>query len=131
MKTYPQTPGAKGSAETGRQAAEAVTNKAAKLRLQIEDAYRNRPMTPDECASAIMPEGMDAVAFEQFKRSVRSRCSELIAQGKLADSLMRKKNASGHPAMVLWTVVKVPVVTIVTTTTQTTASTKAVQQELI
>lgn len=112
--TYPHAPGFKGESETGSQAAAKVASKAAKMRENILDAYKGANMTHDECAELLRPEQMSDVEFETFKRSVRSRCSELKVQGRLEATSERRENASGHAAVV-WS----------------RARTNATQQELI
>lgn len=98
--TYPHAPGHKGEAETGSQSAAKVASKAAKMRESIVSAYNGASMTHDECAELLRPETMGDVEFETFKRSVRSRCSELKLQGKLEATGERRENASGHNAVV-------------------------------
>ena len=113
----------------------AVAGKAALLRKQILAVITAKPATHDEAAALIRPNGMGDVAFENFKRSVRSRCSELKEQSKIEATAMRRNNASGHAAVVWRTTNALPVkpvVSVVTTTVQpVTASTRATQQELI
>ena len=105
---YPHAPGYKGEAETGRKSATKVAGKAAKMREAIKDTYRwaVSGLTHDECAGILRPEGMTDVQFEQFKRSVRSRCSELMRQGLIEATNIRRENASGHEAVV-WRLFKV------------------------
>lgn len=102
MTTYPTSPGYKGEAETGRRSAAAVTGKAAKMREAVVEAYSRSiaGLTHDECADRLRPDDMGDVEFETFKRSVRSRCSELKAQGKIVQTSERRENASHHMAVV-------------------------------
>jgi hypothetical protein len=74
---------------------------------------------------------MDDVLFETFKRGVRSRCSELKGQGKIRATEVRRKNDSGHPAVVWRLAQAAPVVTIAAAAKSVTTSTRAVQQQLI
>jgi len=136
--TYPNSPGFKGTAETGRNSAKRVAGKAALQRKQIL-ATLVRPATHDEVAAMLRPKEMTDVEFETFKRGIRSRCSELKEQGKIQATAERRVNSSGHPAVV-WRLdwafqiqtAKEPRVSVVTTaSTPATASSKAVQQELI
>lgn len=132
-RAYPNSPGFKGRAETGRQAANRVAGHAELQRKQIMEHFKYDEMTHDECAAAMRPTSMNDVEFETFKRGIRSRCSELKEQGKLEATELRRKNASGHPAVV-WrkaTAKPATVVAVVTTAPATTASTRATQQELL
>ena len=108
-ETYPQTPGWKtDSTETSRQAARAVAPEAKQLQQRVAEAYRGAAMTHDECAELLRPADMGDVAFETFKRSVRSRSSELKAQGRIKATAKRQCNASGHSAVV-WRAVRTAV----------------------
>lgn len=102
---YPSSPGSKGEHETGRQAAAAVRSSAEQTRAHALAAYRGAAMTHDECAALLRPEGMGDVAFETFKRGVRSRSSELKAQGRIEPTERRRCNVSGHSAVV-WRAVR-------------------------
>lgn len=85
--TYPAAAGFKG-AETSFEAARSIDAKTLQ-RLVLAQLYV-RPMTADEIADRL---GID-------KLSIRPRCSELKAQGKLTDSGIRRENASGKRAIV-------------------------------
>lgn len=97
---YPHVPGYKGEAETSRQSAVAVTTAAKALQVNALAAYRGAAMTHDECAELLRPDTMGDVEFETFKRSVRSRSSELKAQGRIEATARRRCNVSGHSAVV-------------------------------
>lgn len=86
---YPQQPGWKRT-ETSRAAADDVAQKAPLLREKVLSALRKVPMTADECADHL---GID-------KLSIRPRCSELSAMGKIVDTGDRRLNASGKRAVV-------------------------------
>lgn len=88
-ETYPQVPGWKG-VETSRQAAVAVKNAAANLREAVFDQFRLGSATADEIAERL----------ETSILSVRPRVAELHKQGKLRDTGLRRKNQSGHNAVV-------------------------------
>ncbi len=98
---YPTVPGWKRT-DTSRRAAQAVADDARNVKAKALAALDGKDMTGDECAEAIRPSGMDAVAFETFKRGVRSRCSQLAAAGKILDSGKRRENANGL-ATIVWT----------------------------
>jgi predicted ArsR family transcriptional regulator len=86
---YPSQPGWKGM-ETSRAAADDVAPKAPRLREMVLVALRDKPRTADECADHL---GID-------KLSIRPRCSELSALGKIVDTGDRRLNASGKRAVV-------------------------------
>lgn len=93
MSNYPQTPGFK-TGGTSAQVAIAVADDAATLRaLCLEVITLRGDMTTDEAAAIL---GRSVL-------SVRPRFSELLKMGKIFESGERRKNASGHSAMV-WTV---------------------------
>ena len=121
MITYPQSPGFKGEAETSSQAATAAKPNADQLRKEVLAALAKESLTADECAARIRPPSMNDVSFQNFKRSVRSRCSELKAQGKVEDSQLRRKNESGSNAVVL-RIKKTETKVLVSTQPQTTTT---------
>ncbi len=112
--TYPETPGHKGVHETGRDAARSVAAQARGLKELIVECLKGADLSPDECA-ALLRGGRDAAAFENFKRNVRSRFSELSAAAAIEPTAARELNSSGAKAVV-WTLRK---------------ATNGVQQELI
>ncbi|UXC89504.1 MULTISPECIES: hypothetical protein [unclassified Sphingobium] len=92
---YPNTPGFKGSAETGREAAEAISDKLGRLQRQVFNAVKGRGtngLTPEEAA--------DLLAIDRV--SVQPRFSELKAKGLIADSGKRRVNPSSHKRAVVW-----------------------------
>lgn len=101
---YPTAPGFRRNApETSAQAAEAVKESAASIRAKVQVAITLQPMTANETAkviSAYWATDYETAQFERFRRSVSSRISELIAQGRLVDSGLRRKNESGVNAVV-------------------------------
>ena len=100
MSTYPESPGFKGSAETSMRSAIKVKSAADVIRARVLSEFRGKKMSADECAQRLRPANMSDVAFETFKRSVRSRVSELKADGKLFQTNQRSENNSGHKAVV-------------------------------
>jgi hypothetical protein len=88
--SYPLAPGFKDSGSTSQQAAQATTSSAEYLRRRVLDRIRQSPCTADECASAL----------DESILSVRPRVSELRALAKITDSGLRRKNQSGHTAIV-------------------------------
>lgn len=104
LPDYPVTAGFKArDTETSEAAAMAVEPAAKRLRRQVEEAYAGSRlgMTHDECAELLWLGGpKDSADWERFKRSVRSRASELKAAGLLDPLPDRRKNESGHPAVV-------------------------------
>jgi hypothetical protein len=129
MKTYPQAPGFKGEAETSQQAARSVETKADQMRRGVVKCLQKEDLTHDECAARMRPCGMTDVEFEGFKRSVRSRGSELKAAGKIADTGKRRKNTSGRSAVV-WRLIKEPAATVYINS-QTKTATTAKQLDLL
>ena len=87
--SYPHAPGAKAR-ETSFEAARAIKPAADRLRRLTLDALRQCPMTADEVAAYL---GLD-------KLSIRPRCTELLAMGKIIETGLRRKNASGRSAAV-------------------------------
>ncbi len=85
--------GFKGT-DTSREAAQHLvdTGKAAKLRARVFEAYQRSVfgMTADECAEQL----------NETVLAIRPRVSELKKDGKLADTLARRKNSSGRNAAV-------------------------------
>lgn len=90
LKTYPEAPGWKGEPETGQQAAVAETSRAEILRVRVLEKFRLGSATADEIAAKL---GESILA-------VRPRVAELHKQGKLVDTKVRRKNTSGHSAVV-------------------------------
>jgi hypothetical protein len=87
--TYPHAPGYKVSG-TSRDAAVAVIDRACTLRERVYDVLVYSPSTADECA-AMLGESV---------LSIRPRLSELLRMGKIENTGLRRKNASGHSASV-------------------------------
>lgn len=93
---YPDVAGYKGSAETGREAAEAIAPKCGRLQRLTLDIVRSagaHGRTADEAAEAC---GMD-------RWSIQPRVSELKAKGLITDSGLRRANVTGRNAVV-WVV---------------------------
>lgn len=87
--TYPQSPGYKARS-TSQAAAQATQSRAPRLRqLCIDQLLLNGPLTSDEIA--------DALRIDRL--SIRPRLSELGRAGRVIDSGMRRKNASGKSAI--------------------------------
>lgn len=96
--SYPQQAGWKAR-ETSRAAAEKVD--AATLRAKVlREIERQRYMTADECAQAVLPH----LPPDRAALSIRPRITELSKLGKLMDSGFRRPNASGRSAIVWKTV---------------------------
>lgn len=89
MTSYPATPGHKG-AGASYDAAKAMQAKAAAIREKVMACLARGDYTPDECAAEI---GED-------RHSVRSRFSELVAQGKIFKLDQLHRNQSGFSAHV-------------------------------
>lgn len=86
---YPYSPGFK-SRDTSRQAASSINANVLRAKVLAKFQTPGCWMTADEVAEAL---GID-------KLSIRPRCSELSAKGKIMDSGHRRKNASGKSAIV-------------------------------
>ena len=86
---YPDVPGFKVGG-TSREAAEAAQVGAELLRFRVFQALKAGPSTADECACRI----------GESVLSVRPRMTELKAMGKVIDTGVRRKNASGRRAAV-------------------------------
>lgn len=79
---YPHTPGSKAR-DTSRAAAVAIAPAAANLRDRVLALFEHsRGLTADEAASRL---GLPIT-------TIRPRCSELVADGKLRDSGERRAN---------------------------------------
>lgn len=91
--TYPDAAGFKGSADTGREAAEAINPKLGRLQALVLDAIKSRGtvgLTADEVAEAC---GLD-------RWSCQPRTSELRRKGLIEDSGQRRRNVTGKNAVV-------------------------------
>jgi len=86
---YPNTPGYKKSG-TSRAAAFSIRLKAPSLRDIVLDELTHRDLTADECADEL---GRSLL-------SIRPRFTELLRLGKIADTGITRKNASGKQATV-------------------------------
>ncbi|WP_080572809.1 hypothetical protein [Sphingobium yanoikuyae] len=92
---YPHSAGFKGSAETGRQAAEAIAPQLGRLQRLVQDAVQargSRGLTPEEACDVL---GMERV-------SLQPRFSELKAKGLVVDSGKRRLNRSSSKHAVVW-----------------------------
>ena len=90
---YPDVAGFKGEAETGREAADAITPQLGRLQLMAETAIRAvgpSGLTADELAARL---GMD-------RWSIQPRTSELKRKGLIRDSGQRRPNCTGKLAIV-------------------------------
>ena len=93
--TYPDQPGFKNTTEeTSARSAILVSSKAGILRERVMEVVAKADSTADECAEAI----------GESVLSVRPRLSELRALGKIGPTNKRRKNDSGHSAVV-WSAV--------------------------
>lgn len=91
---YPDTPGFK-AAGTSQEAAQSMQSRAATLRAEVYRVllHSRVPLTADQIAYRL---GENIL-------SIRPRCSELVATGRIKDSGERGENVSGKSA-VKWTV---------------------------
>lgn len=92
---YPHSAGFKGSAETGREAAEAIAPKLGHLQTMVLAAVKSRGaygLTPEELAEI----------REMGRVSVQPRFSELKAKGLIVDSGRRRINPSSRKRAVVW-----------------------------
>ncbi len=96
---YPDAPGWKRG-ETSRAAAEYVAPTAARMADRVESYLRARgPACPEEIC-----EGMARPGERLLLTSVRARCTQLRAQGRLVDSGQRGKGESGKVRVIRWRV---------------------------
>ena len=96
MNAYPTTPGFKTTTtETSALAAVQVTGRAGDLRDTVLANLKYEPCTADEVAERM----------GESVLSIRPRVSELRAMGKIVPTTLRRKNITGHSAVV-WTVSK-------------------------
>jgi hypothetical protein len=93
--TYPDRPGFKGTAETGREAAEAIAPKLGRLQRLVLDLVTQRG------AQGITPEEASDLTGED-RVSLQPRFSELRAKGRIIDSLQRRTNPSSRKRAVVW-----------------------------
>ncbi len=94
---YPNNAGFKGSAETGREAAEAINERLGGLQRRVFDAVKGRGtngLTPEEAADLLA----------ESRVSVQPRFSELKAKGLIADSGKRRVNPSSRKRAVVWVI---------------------------
>lgn len=87
--SYPMHPGFKASGAS-QAAAEAIAKRAPTLRDQVLRLMQGASLTADECA----------MHLNKSVLSVRPRLSELLATGKIYDTGLTRKNASGVQATV-------------------------------
>ena len=88
-RPYPALPGHKGG-ETSLAAAESMEPSAPLLRSRCLERLKQGPATPDEVADALRLSVL----------SVRPRFTELARAGEIADTGVRRRNASGRAARV-------------------------------
>lgn len=94
---YPDAPGFRGT-ETSRAAAEYVAPTAARMLDRVESYLRaNGPACPEEICAGIARPGERLLL-----NSVRARCTQLRAQGRLVDSGQRGKGESGKVRVIRW-----------------------------
>ncbi len=95
LAKFPDVAGFKGEAETGREAAAAMSPHLGRLQKLVFDmvlAQREAGLTPEE-----------AVQLSRIERvSIQPRFSELKAKGKIVDSGQRRLNPSSHKRAVVW-----------------------------
>ncbi|HWV12556.1 MAG TPA: hypothetical protein VN110_04605 [Sphingobium sp.] len=92
---YPHVAGFKGTAETSREAAEAIAPKLGRLQRMVAEAVKARGaygLTPEELAEQA---NIDRV-------SVQPRFSELKIKGLIVDSGRRRSNPSSRKKAVVW-----------------------------
>lgn len=92
---YPDSPGWKGEAETGREAAFGMAHKLGRLQKLVRDSVArcgDAGLTPEEAADL---HGLERV-------SLQPRFSELKAKGVIADSGRRRTNPSSRRRAVVW-----------------------------
>ncbi len=89
MITYPESPGA-SAPDTSRAAARQSSGHARIIREQCLVLLQARDLTADECAEAL----------QKSILSVRPRIAEMHAKRLIFDTGTRRKNASGHSAIV-------------------------------
>lgn len=94
-KTYPNAPGWKGTAETGREAAAAIAPKLGRLQRLALDLVSAR------AAQGITPEEACDLSGEQ-RVSLQPRFSELREKGQIVDSGRRRQNPSSRKNAVVW-----------------------------
>ena len=90
---YPDAAGFKGEAETGREAAEAITPKLGRLQRLAETTIRGageQGLTADELAARL----------DMDRWSIQPRTSELKRKGLIRDSGQRRPNCTGKLAIV-------------------------------
>jgi predicted Rossmann fold nucleotide-binding protein DprA/Smf involved in DNA uptake len=87
--SYPEAPGFKAT-ETSEQAANEIQSHAETLRSEVLKALEASPLTSDEISTQL---GKSILA-------IRPRVSELSKMGKVADTGIRRKNASNKLAIV-------------------------------
>jgi len=93
--TYPDAPGYKGEAETGREAAEAMAPKLGRYQRLVKELVAARGwqgITPEEACEAT---GLDRVTLQP-------RFSELKRKGVIVDSGTRRRNPSSGKSAVVW-----------------------------
>ena len=89
---YPELAGFKAEG-TSQEAANAIegSGQAARLRTAVLGWYATHESTADECAAG----------FGESILSIRPRCSELLKQGHLYVTGLRRNSSSGHSQNVL------------------------------
>lgn len=93
--TYPDQPGFKGDAETGREAAAAIAPHLGRLQRIVLGVVTDRGalgVTPEEAGEVL----------DMARVSVQPRFSELKAKGQVVDSGMRRVNASSRKRAVVY-----------------------------
>ncbi|MBB4153253.1 hypothetical protein GGQ80_001141 [Sphingomonas jinjuensis] len=94
-KTYPDLPGYKGEAETGREAAAAIAPRMGRLQRMVHQ------MVTERGAQGLTPEEACDMSGET-RVSLQPRFSELKAKGVIVDSGMRRSNPSSWKRAVVW-----------------------------
>ena len=87
---YPKDAGHKGAAETGPDGSRRIGRRVRHLRQKVLGALETGPATAEQIAERVGEHWM----------IIRARCSELTAQGLIADSGMRGGGALGGKVIV-------------------------------
>ncbi|RYG79117.1 MAG: hypothetical protein EON59_16800 [Alphaproteobacteria bacterium] len=93
--TYPDKPGFKGTAETGREAAEAMAPKCGRLQRLVLDLVTQRR------AQGLTPEEACDLTGES-RATLQPRFSEVKAKGLIVDSGQRRANPSSSKRAAVW-----------------------------
>ena len=92
---YPDAPGWKGQAETGRDAAGSVQSKVGRLQRMVLTTLARNAFYGSSAEEAADANDVDRV-------SIQPRFSELRAKGLIVDSGRRRRNPSSGKSAVVW-----------------------------